>query len=48
MNSIARSPLLQFLECPAGVFDEFVVNGVDAARRCQDCDHTRHAAHDHA
>src|SRR6266403_1381499 len=40
MNSIARSPLLQFLE--------FVVDGVDAARRCQDCDHTRHAAHDHA
>src|SRR6267142_2567220 len=48
MNRIAGPPLLQLLECPAGVFDEFVVDGVDATCRCQDGDHTRHAAHDRA
>src|SRR5207237_2956353 len=48
MNRIAGPPLLQFLQCPAEVFDEFVVDGVDATRRCQDCDQARHAAHDHA
>ncbi len=48
MNRIAGLPLLQFLQCPAAVFDDFVVDGVDATRRRQDGDHTGHAGRDHA
>src|SRR5438874_68301 len=46
MKRIADPPLLQFLERPAAVFDELIAEGVDATRRCQDCDQARDVAYE--
>src|SRR5438874_7475048 len=46
MKRIADPPLLQFLERPAAVFDELIAEGVDASRRCQDCDQARDVAYE--
>ena len=46
MNRIAGPPLLQFLECPTAVFDEWVVDEVDVTRRCQNSDQARNAGQD--
>src|ERR1700687_3988966 len=35
VHRIAGPPVLQFLECPTAVFDEWVVDEVDVTRRCQ-------------
>src|SRR6266513_2145604 len=45
VKRIADSPLLQFLECPAAVFDELIAEGVDATRRCQDGDQAGNVAY---
>src|SRR6266568_5167068 len=46
VNRIAGPPLLQFLECPTAVFEECVVDEVDAARRCENSDEARNAGQD--
>ena len=38
MNRVTGPPLLQFLQCPAAVFEELFVDGFDVTDRRQGCD----------
>src|SRR5216684_4337076 len=48
VNLIAGRPWLQFLERPAGVFEDWVVDEVEVKCRCRNSDQARNAAQDQA